>query len=530
MNWFLCKSFQRLKEYAKVKKQNRALVRQACKFYLQTLFKKSFKAVKAQSLLPYKKYWFGHLKKYHLVMKRKEECLVKQHELYLVKDMFETWYLLQKEEENYTYLVHSMLKFYVLRLKAKAWKGFVNNRTNKINSRDHDKMIIFRRNKKFFKLLKQQANVNRAKKLKRGQAYEFYYLSLLKKAFYEWLPSCKKIRQEGFDLQLKEKYFYFWKKLFVENEDKKMRAVTVLRAQILKKVALNMWKDHHWFTKRIKIARKFHLYRKFVGWKLAVSRLQYKKQQKQKADVWFKWKAEKKYFEKFYVNYKKEKRLSKEYKIKVYQFQKRKERHLLEKYFKGLTCALMMKHVESVRSDKVLSKCFRKWTEMTYNQKLKRHKKKEFNRRMKLAKYFTVFNVLKDQWVTMKKKEYMAIQVFRYLKQRRAFKLWQTIMIYETNTRKLRARAYYERQFLQRYFNALNYNRIQKKKQRSFEEKLDWFLEKKIRRFLKKILRKLYIWAKANIKYKQHSASLLYHVFFNLKLNAKLQTLNTMSS
>ncbi len=149
---------------------------------------------------------------------------------------------------------------------------------------------------------------------------------------------------------------------------------------------------------------------------------------------------------------------------------------------------------------------------------------------MKLAKYFTAFNVLKDQWMTIKKKEYMAIQVFRYLKQRRAFKLWQTIMIYEANSRKLRAQAYYERQFLQRYFNILNYHRIQIKNQRSFEEKLDWFLEKKIRRLLKRIIRKLYIWAKSNIKYKQHSASLLYHVFFNLKLNAKLQTLNTMSS
>jgi len=440
--------------------------------------------------------------------------------------MFESWYLLQKEEENFTYIVHSMLQFYVLRLKAKAWKGFVNYRKNKITARENKQMLSLRTKKKFFRLLKLQANLSRSKKLKRGEAYEFYYFSLLKKAFYEWLPSCRKIRQEGFDLQLKEKYFYFWKKLFIENEDKKLRAVTVLRAQILKKVMLNTWKKHTWFTKRIKIAQKFYLYRRFIGWKLGASKMQYKKQQKQKADVWFKWKAEKKYFEKFYANYKKEKRLSKEYKIKVYQFLKRSERTLLQRYFQGLTCALMMKHVEGVRDNKIIANSFRKWAEITYKEKLKRHKKKEFTRRMKLAKYFTAFNVLKDIWITMKKKEYMARNVWRYLRQRRAFKLWQAINIYEIQDRKLKAQAYYQRQFMQRAFNALNYHRIEIRKQRSFEEKLDWFLEKKIRRFLHRILRKLHVWAKANIKYKQHSASLLYHVFFNLKLNAKLQSLN----
>lgn len=479
--------------------------------------------MKAEGIRPFKNYWFQQLKQIHLVISKKEELIKRQHEANLMKNMFETWFWLQKEEENYVYLVESMDHFCNLRLKSKGLKGFIRNRDACVRKREIEKEIVLRKKYKFLRQWKIFFRNERKKKLKKGSAYEHYYFSLLRKGFYEWMPICRKIRQENQNSLTKEKYFYFWKKLFVENEENKTKVIGRLRHTIMKKAFLDVWKTYVWFTKRLNVARKFYLYRRLFELKLAVSKHKYNKDQKRKADLWFKWKAERKYFEKFYVNHKKEIKISKEYKIKAYQFVKKNEKKLLGKYFRALTCALMIRHVEEVRGDKIINKYFQKWAKITYNQKLRRHMKKEFNKRMKLAKYYKCFNVLKLDWINMKKKEYLGYEVWRYKKQRRVFKLLHAIVLYNWKEREMRSEEFYRRLLMQRGLYVLHLNRMAARQNHMLEEKLDWFIEKKIRRLLKNIMRKLFIWAKANIKYRQNTTALVYSVFFNLKLNSKLK-------
>ncbi len=525
MDWFQCKCFGKLKAYSKAKKNNRILLRKACKFYLKSLFKKAIQSVKAYSLQPYKHFWFQKLKKHHIAISLKEETIKRKHEVSLIKEMFESWFWLQKEEENYFYLVESMEKFYSLRLKSKGLKGIISNKDKVNRKREIEHIIMLRKKKKFLRLWRLFLRIDRIKKLQKGKAYEHYYLSLLRKGFFEWMPCCRKIRQENENTLLKEKYFYFWKKLFVENEAQKDKALVLLRTRVIKKAFWKTWKLYIWFTKRLKISQKFYLYNRFLELKIATKQHRYLADQKNKAMLWYKWKKLKAYFEEFYVNYKKEKRISKEYKIKEYQFIKRREKRILSEHFKALTSALMMRHVEEVRGNRVLLKCFEKWLEVAFKQRIRRQKKQEFTKRMRLARLFRVFSCLKQDWINLKKKEFLAIQVWRYQRQRRFFKLLQAIMLYEWKERQMKSNEFYEKLLMQRSLYVLHCNKMAAQERRLMEEKIDWFIEKKIRKLLKQIMRNLFIWAKANVKYKGHQTSFLYKVFFHLKLKTKLKRL-----
>ena len=529
INIFLRRTFLKLREYAREKQRNRIFLRKACKAYFKTLFKKTISSLKANQNKFNKHFWFKIIKRQYLRTQLKAEITRKQHDQAVLSNFFETWFLLQKEQENLNYLVYSMLQFYTLRLKSKSFTALELNKNSCKESRNNIHQNIINKKMKYFDGWKNFYKRATRKKINRGRAFELYYFSLLKKGFYEWIPCCQTLKREAKEGEITKKFFYGWKSLYMENETNKTKAISQLRSRILKKISVRKWKLQVWSTKRLNLAKKFYLYRRFLEWKLAVSTIKYGRQSKQKAVVWSRWRLEKKYFERLYTNFRKEKMLNKEYQIKVYQCLKGHNYNLVKQCYQSLSYSIVIKHVKKIRTSKVLSKFFKKWILFIYNTKLRRHKVKEYHKRMRLAKLFTVFEWFKNNWLNFRRKDILAIQGRRALVIRRTFEKWLSTIFIKLLEDESKAVRNFHFTYMRKAFYLLHMNVIKMRKQKLFEERLDWFIEKKIRKLLQKIIRKLYIWAKANIKHRQITTTILYHVFYNLKLHCKLRRIDSSS-
>lgn len=519
--------FRVIKEYSATQKRLKALWIKALRHYYKTLFEKVHKSLQISKTIDFKAFWFRRLLEIHEQYQYKEEMIRRKHEYRIQRQNFELWYQYFKEIENYKHLVQTMTNFSTLKLKSKALKALYLNYSKAKRIAIAMETRLFKQKQRIFNLWNFYKNRRQFKALKTGKAYEKYYFTLISRAFFAWLPACALLREEERNTLLLFKVFKIWKEMYLVVDDQKRKIASVLRDQILQKVFFKGFKERVGLQKKTKIANNFHKYKLLMAWRLAAERKRYNKANKQKAKVWFKWKKLRKYFQKLWYNHRQEKRLSQEYADKAYLFQEKIKRRRVASCFRGLKNNLVLKHVDYLKNNKLVEKLFFKWSRYTIYAKIVRKRLKNFNAWRKYKKVYKAYYVFKQFWIAFKNEEGRALAFNRYQLKRKALTGWNNITKIESKQREFAGFKHYKNQLLQKAFYQLRFHLTKRRQQKKLEDKLDWFIEKKITKLLKGLLRE---WRKISYldkKDRMYINTLKYKGFWGLKLSTRLSSYRT---
>jgi len=501
------------------------LWRAATKFYFKLLFKKTISSLKNLQYCEYKAFWFNQLVKVHFEYKCKEDILREYNNKLIEKTALDNWVEAYRKCQKMKTFVFILNEFREITLQKAGFQALLQDYHMKVRLAKLLKKKAARKKKAYLDLWRKYIEEKTLRKLKKGKAYEYQYISILRKVFDNWEKGCEGLREEERNKQLLKKYFGYLKEVVNFVESKKKKLSVLFRELILLRVFFRSFKERAWVSKRNKIATRFLKYQLFTAWNIVITKLKHKKELKTRAEKFYKITKKKKYFERLWEHYARARKIAKEKAQKLALFQQKRSRNIKHRYFTILKQHIVINYVSDLFREKVLTKCFTAWYKCVHEAVLLKKRRKEFKKLRTMRQMYNCFGVFKHMWLFEKRKELIADQCYKLGRLKRGL-----IGLYEAKKQAQREKEekavnHYIMTTKEKIFYTMFYHKLQSKQEKKREEKLDWFIEKKIRKVATRVLRNLKLWAIANKKYNTYMLSLVHQVFYKMKLQMKLQRL-----
>lgn len=489
MDFHLIRAFKGIKLYSNMKKRAKVLWKMAIWHYYRKIFRKVMKSFKLQKNLDIKYFWFKRLANRHWVLKEKERLIRDRAERQVKQRFFEEWFEAKIVHENYEHLVSTMVNFAALKIKSRCLKVLSAHRlriknlrialyklSNKWMQRSFDNWISYIKFRKIKKTLERKA-------------YTHYYNNLLSKTFTNWLPGCIRVREYERYKQMRDACFLFWKKQYFTELVQKRKAVRLLESKIMLKVYFNSLRNRVKLFKRLQIGIRFRKFKLLMAWRLYSATKKFTKQNMAKAIVYDKWKRLRRTIERLkkYAVDSKERRFRNETELEIHEYEKNKRK--LKKYFGLLRRFLIIKHVDVLRRNKLLQTMFYNWAETAHFEAVSNRKLSQFKEYKRFKRIHNTFYALKEITMRDSQRNQMIYEAYKLRKLREFFRPWFRYIVYERKKLELKGLKLYKEKLLRTSFYTLHFHLINARRDHNLNKKLDWFLEKKIIKLIKGVLR-----------------------------------------
>lgn len=522
----ISKCFKALQLNALEKKRRRRLNVVCLQHYYHSLARKFFKAVEFSRTYLRKNLVFRILKNYTQRKKEKAISIENYRNLKLKNLCFQPWKRYYKEKKQRKSLISSVIDWRNAQVASKFFLALKAHSIQRERIRKYFQQASKRYLAKFFQKFKRRAFRRKFCRIVVRKHLERRLKMLQKKIFIFWHFACQAADNEEASNFLVKLYFKVWRRKYKASIRKEQDNYLVLQQYIKKQSCFKILCMNRDYQKQLRKIKKFRLYRAFTNLRLATTKQNLLSFLKKKADSYRKSCLFIKYIQKWKAYTDRELKNRQVLNEKIRGFRITRSFRLLKRYFRYLTENVIHANVEKNYQQRLIQKYFKRLQKNTLAIKTKREERRRFKRKLlrKLTK--KTFDYLKELWNRRMMKISFIEQSRKKQLLKKCFAILHSEVCVNSKMRLEQSDEHYRMVMYQRGFYSMRAFMQMRKRKRVIYEKVDWFIEKHLIRYLKTILAKLRIWADVNKRYRGYQAALIYHCFYNWRLETTLKALS----